>query len=166
MKEYERKYIIINPEEVKEKLKGKEATEYERYYTYIGKDGQVRISKKGDKYAIESAFGDYRGKVRITEEAFKQMTRNCIKVIKRTNYQLSDEIKIKEYDGEYKGLFIVDVEFPNSEAYYSFKKPDWLGPEVTLTKLGKDGTIIQLSREEVLDLIDSLQRDNNKEQEL
>lgn len=89
------------------------------------------------------------------------MTKNCTKVIKRTNYQLSDEIKIKAYNGEYKGLFIVDVEFPNSEAYYNFKKPDWFGPEITSTKLGKDGNIIQLSREEVLALIDSLQTDNN-----
>lgn len=166
MKEYERKYIIINPEEVKEKLKGKEATEYERYYTYIGKDGQVRISKKGNKYAIESAFGSYKGKVRITEEAFNQMTRNCNKVIKRTNYQLSDEMKIKVYNGEYKGLSIVDVEFQKPEDYYNFKKPYWFGPEITSTKLGKDGSIIQLSRKEVLDLIDSLKRDNNKEQEL
>lgn len=162
MKEFERKYIILNTEEVMEKLKGKEATEYERYYTYIGKDGQIRISKKGNKYSIESAFGDYKGKVRITEEAFRQMTKNCIKVIKRTNYQLSNEIKIKEYDGEYKGLFIVDVEFPNSEAYYNFKKLDWFGPEITSTKLGKDGTIIQLSREEVFDLIDSLQKDTDE----
>lgn len=166
MKEYERKYILQNPEEVKEKLKGKESTEYERYYTYIGEDGQVRISKKGNKYAIESAFGDYRGKVRITEEAFKQMTINCTKVIKRTNYQLSDEIKIKEYDGEYKGLVIVDVEFQNPEEYYNFKKPDWFGAEITSTKLGKDGSIIQLSREEVFDFIDSLKMDNDKEQEL
>lgn len=45
MKEFERKYILLNPEKVREKLRGKEATEYERYYTYIGKDGQVRISK-------------------------------------------------------------------------------------------------------------------------
>lgn len=166
MKQYERKYILQNPEEVREKLKTKETTEYERYYTYIGKDGQVRISKKGNKYAIESIFGDYIGKVRITEEAFKQMTINCTKVIKRTNYQLSDQIKIKEYDGEYKGLFIVDIEFPNSESYYNFKKPDWLGPEITSTKLGKDGTIIELAREEVFDLIDDLQRHNSQAQEL
>lgn len=166
MKQFERKYIILNSEAVREKLKDKETVEYERYYTYIGKDGQVRISRKGNKCAIENVFGDYKGKVKITEDVFKQMTRNCTKVIKRTNYQLSDEVKIKEYHGQYKGLFIVDVEFPNSEAYYNFKKPEWFGPEITSTKLGKDGSIIQLSREDVLGLIEDLQRNDNKEQEL
>ncbi len=39
MKQFERKYIILNSEAVREKLKDKETIEYERYYTYIGKDG-------------------------------------------------------------------------------------------------------------------------------
>lgn len=164
MKEYEKKYIVLNPTGILDKLKEKECIEYERYYTYIGEDGYVRISKKGNKYSIESKFGDYKGKVRITEDAFNHMTQNCDKVIKRDNYQLSKEMKLKVYKGEYRDLFILDVEFPNGEAYYTFKKPKWFGPEITSTKLGNDSSIIQLSREEVLNMINSLQRTNNTDE--
>lgn len=158
MKEYERKFIILEPEKVWNMLQDTKSVEYERYFLYIGEDGQVRAQRKGDKYTIESIFGNYRKKVKITEDAFAQLTRNCDKVIKRSSYQLSDEIKLKVYKEQYKGLFIVDIEFPDKEAYYTCKKPHWIGPEITSTKLGTDGKIIQLSPEEVFNYINNLKK--------
>ena len=142
MKEYERKFIILEPEKVWNMLQDTKSVEYERYFLYIGEDGQVRAQRKGDKYTIESIFGNYRKKVKITEDAFAQLTRNCDKVIKRSSYQLSDEIKLKVY----------------KEAYYTCKKPHWIGPEITSTKLGTDGKIIQLSPEEVFNYINNLKK--------
>lgn len=135
---------------------------YERYFTYIGKDGQVRVQKRGEKCEIESCFGTYKKKILITQDAFYELTRNCNKVIKRENYLISDTIKIKLYRGDYEGLVIVDVEFPDAEQFYNYTKPNWLGAEITSTELGKYGNIIRLSPVEVLQKVESLQQEKSQ----
>lgn len=160
MKEYERKFLckhIPNLNHIKPVI-------YERYFTYIGEDGQVRIQKRGKKCEIESYFGKYKKKILITEEAFNELTKDCNNVIKRENYSISDNIKIKLYKGNYEGLVIVDVQFSNAEQFYNYIKPNWLGAEITSTELGKDGNIIQLSPIEVLQKIKFLQQEEELNQ--
>ena len=153
MKEYERKFLCKNLPV----LNHIKPVVYERYFTYIGEDGQVRVQKRGEKCEIESCFGTYKKKILITQEAFKELTRDCNRVIKRENYSISDNIKIKLYRDNYEGLRIVDVEFLNAEQFYNYKKPNWLGAEITSTELGNDGSIIKLSPIEVLQRIKLLQ---------
>lgn len=135
---------------------------YERYFTYMGKDGQVRVQKRGEKCEIESCFGTYKKKILITQDAFYELTKNCNKVITRENYLISDNIKIKLYRGDYEGLVIVDVEFSDAEQFYNYIKPNWLGAEITSTELGKDGNIIKLSPMEVLQKIKFLQQEKSE----
>lgn len=154
MKEFERKFLVkIIPD-----ISGIAPISYERYFTYIGQDGQVRVQKRGEKFEIESVFGDYRKKLKISEEAFQELSKGCERVIKRDTYPLSNNTKLKIYRGEYEGLFIVDVEFDSKEEFDSFQKPDWLGCEITGTDLGKDGKIIFLSPEQIISTIRILEQ--------
>lgn len=155
MKLYERKFLVKKTPD----LSGIVPVLYERYFIYIGQDGQIRVQKRGKKCEIESVFGEYRKKIRITLKAFNELSRNCDRVIKRETYPLGDRIKIKKYLGQYSGLYIVDIEFSDREQLCGFKKPDWLGCDITSTVLGKDGQIILLSPQKVFSIIDSLNKD-------
>lgn len=149
MKKYERKFLInILPD-----MHNIQPVIYERYWIYIRKDEHVKVQKRGNTCEIESVFGNYKQKILITKSAFDELTKDCDKCIKRENYLLPNNIKVKIYKGIYSGLSIADIEFLNYEQYLSFKKPDWLGSEITSTPLGKDTSIVQLSSEEVLKTI-------------
>lgn len=154
MKKYERKFLINNIPN----LQGIEPTIYERYWIYIGDDGHIKVQKRENKCEIESVFENYKQKILITESAFSELTKDCNRYIKRENYLLPDNIKIKIYKGIYAGLSIADIDFLNSEQYLSFQKPTWLGNEITSTSLGKDTSIVQLSPEEVFKTIRILQQ--------
>lgn len=157
MKEYERKFLcncIPDLNHIKPVI-------YERYFTYIGEDGQIRVQKRGEKYEIESCFGTYKKKILITQQAFNELIKDCDRAIKRENYSISDDIKIKLYKGDYEGLVIVDVEFSSQNKFHNYIKPNWLGAEITQTELGKDGSIIQLSPTEVLQKVKILQEKAN-----
>ncbi len=154
MKKYEKKFLVNKIPDIK----CLQPIIYERYFTYIGKQGQVRVQRRGEKFEIESVFGTYKKKILITKDAFQELTKDCDKLIKRENYLLSDNVKLKIYKGQYEGLCIVDVECKDYEDYCRFRKPDWLGAEITSTLLGKDGSIIQLSREEVFQTIKGIQK--------
>ena len=161
MKTYERKFLVKDEKDIPD-LSNIEHILYERYFMYIGQDGQVRVQKRGEKYEIESVFGEYRKKIKITRQAFEKLSRNCERVIKRETYPLGNGMKIKKYLGQYSGLYIVDIEFSDREQFYRFKKPDWLGCEITSTVLGKDGQIILLSPQKVFSILDSLNKDEDQ----
>lgn len=71
----------------------------------------------------------------IPHEEFERTFLSCQKKIKKTRYyyplpqNLVAEVDI--YDLNLKGLIVVEVEFPNIEAYKNFQIPEWFGKEVT-----------------------------------
>ena len=158
MKKFERKFLVNSIPDISQI----QPILYRRYFTYIGQDGQVRVQKRGEKYEIESVFGDYKKKIQISMNAFEELSKDCQKVIERETYCLDDNIKIKIYRGKYEGLRTADIEFESQEEFNSFRKPNWSGNEITTTPLGKDGQIILLSLEQIYAIIRNLQSINNE----
>ena len=124
--------------------------------------GKLEFRRDGERYEIESVFGDYKEKIRISRNAFTELTKGCERVIERETYTLTDNTKVKIYKGKYEGLCVADIEFKSQEEYDSFQKTNWLGCEITNTILGKDGKIILLSSEELHSTIINLERTNTE----
>ena len=154
MKEFERKFLVNSLPD----LSGLTPTKYVRCFLYIGSDGQIRAQQRGDKFEIEAVFGNTRKRVDISPQAFEAISSGCTKRIERLTYPLTDNTKIKIYQPPYNGLYIADIEFASLQESSTFNKPDWLGPEITDTKLGKDRQIILLTRDQVFDIIKTLKQ--------
>jgi CYTH domain-containing protein len=159
MQEIERKFLAKSLPD----LSGKECISYERYFLKIESDFEERIQKKGDKYEKERKFKTSNlsretEKQEISKEDFDVFKKSASKSIIRDSYKISDtpNITIKIYHGDYEGLIRVEVEFSSEEEAKNFQSYDWMGKEITDTKLGKDAKLIQLTKKEFKDLLDSL----------
>ena len=159
MQEIERKFLAKNLPDLSEK----ECISYERYFLKIESDFEERVQKKGDKYEKERKFKTSNlsretEKQEISREDFDVFKKSASKSIIRDSYKISDtpNITIKIYRGDYEGLIRVEVEFSSEEEAKNFQPYDWMGKEITDTKLGKDAKLIQSTKKEFNDLLDSL----------
>jgi len=159
MKEIERKFLAKSLPD----LSGKKCISYERYFLKIESDFEKRVQKKGDKYEKERKFktsdlSRETEKQEISKEDFDALKKSASKSIIRDSYKILDtpNITIKIYHGDYEGLVRVEVEFSSEEEAKNFQPYDWMGEEITHTVLGKDSKLIQLSKKEFKDLLDSL----------
>lgn len=157
MLEIEKKYLILQMPN----LEGKEKVEQERYFIEQKEDRQVRIQRKNDMYELEIKSKIEQGKfqkekTRITKSEFEKLKRQCEKGILRDSYciQQNPNITIKVYHGLYEGLVRAEVEFSSIEECKNYKKPEWMGKEISDTKLGLDVRLIQMTREEFLQYMD------------
>ncbi len=159
MQEIERKFLAKSLPD----LSGKECISYERYFLKIESSFEERIQKKGDKYEKERKFktsdlSRETEKQEISKEDFDVLKKSASKSIIRDSYKISDNpnTTIKIYHGDYEGLVRVEVEFFSEKDAKNFHPYDWMGKEITNTQLGKDAKLIQLSKKEFKDLLDSL----------
>lgn len=150
--EIERKFILKTLPDVS----GITPVKYERYFLERGNSIETRIQKKGDKYTYEKkvekeGVGRERAEEReISEEEFNTLKKTASKAILRTRYDISPLIAIQVYHGDYKGLIRYEVEFNTVEEAQAFVPEPWLGKEITDSPLGRDGKLLDLSREEFL----------------
>lgn len=118
------------------------SVEIEQGYLSNAEDA-TRVRKIGDKYFITRKLmaipGDKRYReqfeIEITKEEFDRIWKVVTKTIKKRRYSYKDdpslEIKIDEFDGDLKGLSLVEVSTTDEETAKSFARPDWFGKEVT-----------------------------------
>lgn len=99
------------------------------------KDGVfTRTVKYFAKDSAETGYC-YEETQTIPREEFENIFLNSQKKIKKMRYcyplpqNLVAEVDV--YDLNSKGLIVVEVEFPNIEAYKNFQIPKWFGKEVT-----------------------------------
>ncbi len=128
---------------------------YERYFLFIGEKVEIRIQKKGKKFEFErkaqiSKLSREEQKFEVTKEEFETLKKKCKKSIIRESYLLEEnpEISLKIYHGNYEGLIRVEVEFSSENDAKEFKPLKWFGEEITDTPLGKDKSLIKLSKDE------------------
>lgn len=101
----------------------------------------VRVRIKGDKGFItikgignESGASRYEWEKEIPVEEVKELLKLCEPgIIDKTRYIVpaNDGLKfeVDEFYGDNEGLTVAEIELPSED--FKFKKPEWLGEEVT-----------------------------------
>ncbi len=156
--EIERKFLVNTLPDVNH-LK---VIEYERSFLFIDKNSEIRIQKKWDRYELEkktnrSSLQATKQKLEISLQEYRELKKNCKKIIQRKSYSISQnpEISLKIYSGEFKWLSRVEVEFQNEHQASSFTPLEWFWKEITNSPLWRDSQLVRLSRKEFLELISS-----------
>ena len=133
---------------------------YERYFLYNANGIELRIQKVGDRYEFErktelSSLAREELKFAITQGEFNALKKYSQKALFRENYLLSKnpEISLKIYQGDYQRLVRVEVEFKSEQKAQAFKPLTWFGAEITGTPLGRDKTLIALSKNQFTNLL-------------
>jgi CYTH domain-containing protein len=160
--EIERKFIILEMPN----LKGVIPTLQERYFLQRGDLVEERIQKntthEGVRFEYEIKFAispKERKRTRkfITESEFLQLRAKAGQSLLRESYSLSKKnprISIKMYQGKYRGFVFAEVEFDSLKESASFSPLEWMGSEITDTKLGRDAWLLDCSRAEFLSIFE------------
>lgn len=149
--EIERKFLVKKMPNVK----GMEKVHQERYFLQRGDLLEEEIKKKRSVCYYErkitiSSHEKSREKRAIPEETFKALQSRGKGVIENDAYKVSSKhpvISIKTYQGTYKDLVLAEVKFDTVEEMEDFRPLDWMGAEITDTKLGNDARLVDLDRE-------------------
>lgn len=109
---------------------------------YLSTDPVIRIRREGSNYLLTCKG---RGlmireefNLPLTREAFLKLLPKCDgHIIQKTRYRAPVEhmpsltAELDLFEGEWKGLTILEVEFPSPEAAAAFVPPAWYGEGVT-----------------------------------
>lgn len=129
---------------------------------YIMKNPETRIRKTNDEYIYTiKGIGDLsrpEENIPVTkilgEYYFTKIISN---ILDKTRYQvvLDDDFtgELDIYNGYFKGLIIIEVEFKNEKESEDFYVPSWFGPEVTYDKRFKNGSLAYLDEMEAKSLV-------------
>ena len=107
---------------------------------YLSTSPVLRIRQENDTYLITYKSAGFLKKreenLPLTKEGFLHLLPKCDGIIiHKVRYQipLGDGLvaELDIFDGEHKGLMLVEVEFDNLESANAFLPPDWFGQEVT-----------------------------------
>lgn len=128
----------------------------ERYYLTSLPGQERRIQKKNEKYELEelkedSSLSRSVDRREIAVEDFEKLKQGSEgRPIIRDSYHISDnpKISIQIYQGEFKGLIRVEVEFKSEAEARTFEPSTWFGEEITESPLGRDSKLVKLSEEE------------------
>jgi len=90
----------------------------------IREEIEQKISKEDYELFLHQQIG-----TQITKKRYKLPADNGL------TYELD------VYDGDLKGLMVVEIEFPTEELANNFEKPDWFGEEVTSDKRYKNASL-------------------------
>ena len=137
MIEIERKFLVTS-----EKFKSEAFTKHEIAQGYLNSNPErtVRIRIKGESGFItikgksnETGTTRFEWETEISLLEAKPLFLLCEKgVIQKTRYEVSigkHIFEVDEFHGDNEGLIIAEIELSNENEH--FKKPDWLGKEVT-----------------------------------
>lgn len=160
--EIERKFIVLEMP----KLKGVIPTLQERYFLQRGDLVEERIQKNTThdgvrfEYEMKVALSPKerrRDRKFITEQEFVQLKKRASRALHRESYSLSKKsprISIKMYQGTYKGFVFAEVEFDSIKDSKNFVPYEWMGSEITDTKLGRDAWLLDCTRSEFLKIFE------------
>src|SRR5262245_41340233 len=128
--ETERKFLVPDPPE----LDPGSGDEIEQGYLSIGEDGEVRVRRRGNAFALTAK----RGSGLSREEAEVELDRAEFdrlwpltegRRLRKRRHVLpygGAEMEIDFFEGDLDGLVVAEVEFPSEEEARSFDPPDWL----------------------------------------
>lgn len=144
--EIERKFLVKNLPD----LSGIEPVYFERYYLSIANGIEERIQKTNDRYSYEKKtivdeLSRATEKKDITKEEFEKLKDGSTKVIIRNSYELSPNMSIKIYHGDYEGLIRAEIEFSSIEEANAYTSEAWMGKEISESPLGRDSRLLELN---------------------
>ncbi len=148
--EIEKKYLI-SVEELPFKLENLEKLSIEQ--AYISTRPTIRIRKSDEEYIltvktkngiknVDNLKVNKELETLIDWEEYENLlnlvNRQETRIMSKNRYILKLEngfiAEIDEFLGEYKGVYIVEVEFKNFEEVENFQKPTWFGKDVSSNK--------------------------------
>jgi len=154
--EIERKFLVKEMPN----LDGFKPLSYERYFLFKNRFVEIRVQKRGDIYEFErkenqNNLSTKKIKFEISRDEFLKLKENSVNFIRRKSYIISKNpsITIKVYDEKHCDLRRIEVEFDSELDAEKFVPLKWFGKKITNSKLGRDSKLIDLSKEEILDLI-------------
>ncbi len=126
----------------KEILKSSSKEILDIYFPTNSKHPVLRLRKYGEKFEITKKEpvkeGDLSVQVEntipLTKEEYLEFSYLKGKRVEKTRYYYKEneqDFEVDIFGGELKGLVLIDLEFPSVEEKEKFKKPDWLGFDVT-----------------------------------
>lgn len=135
--EIERKFLVNR---LPETVVPDDGRDIRQGYLIITDDGtELRVRQKGTRFfqTIKTGAGLCRAEIEIdiTQAQFEVLwphtqTRRVSKT--RVEVPLGGHIaEVDIFDGDLKGLVLVEVEFASEAASREFRPPDWFGAEVT-----------------------------------
>ena len=130
---------------------------------YISNKPTIRIRKADEKYilTVKSKFGvsnnegdpivNNEHELEITEKEYENLKKKIDgRVLRKTRYLIPLEdglvVELDEFKDRLCGLVFAEVEFPSLEAANNFKKPDWLGKDVSDDKRYRNSKIVKLDK--------------------
>lgn len=132
----------------------------ERYYLYSENDTVIRVQSEEDVYEIErkrneSPLVRESSKIQIKKAEFEKLTTFAKNKIERKTVVYLDypHLKMRIYEGNYRGLIRAEVNFVSEEEAKAFSPYPWFDKEITTTTLANDLTLFSLSREEFANLL-------------
>ncbi len=172
--EIERKYLLSEDDFKKLGIPLGEFALETRFYLYCKDDNEIRITRRDikpeasftlDRMELlqdETQEFTVRRKERIiiSKDEFETIVSKLPnqEPVLRLHYKLNDQIEIKVYQGRHEGLIRAEVEFESVEISTSYKPSFSFRSEITNTKLGRDVRLAQLSDEEFLTALSSIDK--------
>lgn len=147
-KTYTRKFLIKNlPDiEVTKEIKNK------RYYLYAQNSTVIRVQSEDNLYEIERKKDENHlkkesFKIQITRDEYEKLSIFAKYIIERKTIMYSSypQLKVRIYEGKYKGLMRAEINFLSENEAKAFIPYDWLDKEITDLPIGKDITLLRLS---------------------
>lgn len=129
---------------------------------YLCHNPIVRIRKSNDDYYItykskegidqskHIAIVNHEVELPLTKEAYETL-RNKVEhnMVYKTRYLIPAEqnftVELDVFEGLLKGLMFAEVEFFNEEMVQNFKKPEWLGADISKDKRYSNHYLSKLS---------------------
>lgn len=138
---------------------------YQRFIIFQDEGVELRIQQVDNEFELERKIENNNlsretFKVAITESEFNLLKALSTKSIVRDSYQLGQhpDISLKIYHGDCEGLIRLEVEFETEVEAQAFVPPDWYGIEITNNPLGRDGKLVQLSKDQFIEEIHKLRQ--------
>lgn len=160
--EIERKFLV-SKETLPDNLEQYKKNELEQ--AYIITEPVLRIRKKNNDYILT-----YKGQglmkreeieVSIPKDAYeKLLSKTEGNIITKTRYVIPEEnrltIELDIFHGDFEGLYIAEVEFPDEESAQAYLPPLWFGKEVTQENTYHNSTLSKMDKESIRNLVSSL----------
>lgn len=160
--EIERKFLV-SKEALPDNLEQYKKNELEQ--AYIITEPVLRIRKKNNDYILT-----YKGQglmkreeieVSILKDAYeKLLSKTEGNIITKTRYVIPEEnqltIELDIFHGDFEGLYIAEVEFPDEESAQAYLPPLWFGKEVTQENTYHNSTLSKMDKESIQNLVSSL----------
>ena len=128
--------------ELPKELKKCKKIEIEQGYISEASD-PIRIRKRGDSYSVTRKIMAIPGNqslrehldIPIDKQDFDVLWKNVSRSLKKNRYYYSQtmdyEIRVDEFMGDLKGIYLIELIFADETARGNFESPAWFGRSVT-----------------------------------